>query len=154
MEQQIRRAEIGDANDISHVIISALRETNAKDYKPEIIARLELGFSPSAVQQLIAQRDILVGLLDHRIVGTAGLDGDKVRTVFVTPDVQGRGVGRRLMQAVEAIARERQIPLLRLNSSISAESFYARLGYTVVREVFYGDERTIVMERLLSAAAD
>ena len=152
MRRQVRRADASDANDISQVIIRALRETNARDYAAEIIARLERSFTPSAVEQQIKRRDVFVGLIDGRVVGTASLEGQVIHTVFVSPDVQGRGVGRLLMQAVEATARERDIQLLRLNSSISAELFYARLGYAVVRDSFYGDERTIVMERMLSSS--
>lgn len=154
MEHQIRRAEADDANSVSDVIVRALRETNAGDYTPEIIARLELSFSPAAVRQMIDQRTVFVAMAGPRIVGTASLDGQAARTVFVRPDVQGRGIGRLLMQAVEAVAREREVLVLHVNSSITAQPFYARLGYTVVREAFYGDERTIVMERVLSPAAD
>lgn len=154
MSHRIRPAEIGDACDVSHVIVCALRETNARDYTPEIIARLELSFSPSAVAQQIAQRDVFVGLIDGRIAGTASLDGDEVRTVFVAPKAQGRGMGKLLMHAVEAAARERRIDLLRLSSSVTAEAFYVRLGYTAVRDSFHGDERTIVMQRMLSPAVE
>ena len=154
MEHHIRRAEADDANSISDVIVRALRETNAGDYTPEIIARLELSFSPAAIRQMIDQRTVFVAMAGPRIVGTASLDGQAARTVFVRPDVQGRGIGRLLMQAVEAVAREREVLVLHVNSSITAQPFYARLGYTVVREAFYGDERTIVMERVLSPAAD
>jgi hypothetical protein len=44
--------------------------------------------------------------------------------------------------------------VLRVSSSVTAEAFYAWLGFTVVHETFYGDERTIVMERVLSPAID
>ncbi len=76
-----------------------------------------------------------------------------IQTVFVSPDAQGRGVGRLLMQAVEATARERQVAVLHLSSSITAETFYAGLGFRAVRDAFYGDERSIVMERILSPTA-
>ncbi|HEY8336112.1 MAG TPA: GNAT family N-acetyltransferase [Tardiphaga sp.] len=153
MGHQVRRAEAGDANDISQVIVRALRETNARDYAPEIIARLERSFTPSAVEQQIERRDVFVGLIDDRIVGTASLEGQVIQTVFVSPDAQGRGVGRLLMQAVEATARERQVAVLHLSSSITAETFYAGLGFRAVRDAFYGDERSIVMERILSPTA-
>jgi N-acetylglutamate synthase-like GNAT family acetyltransferase len=154
MNHQVRRAQPADASGISDVIIGALRESNARDYTPEIIARLELSFSPSAVERMIAQRDVFVGMKDDGIVGTASLDGQQVRTVFVSPDVQGRGLGRLLMQVVEATARERHMAALHLSSSLTAEPFYARLGYAFVREALYGDERTIVMEKILSSAVD
>ena len=153
MECAIRPALEHDADEISAVILRALRETNAKDYAAEIIQRLEGHFSPGAVSQLIGKRTVIVAAIGSRIVGTASLDGNVVRTVFVSPDVQALGIGKTLMAEIEGMARERHIPSLTLSSSITAEAFYARLGYKAVRDSYYGDERTIVMERSLNASS-
>jgi N-acetylglutamate synthase-like GNAT family acetyltransferase len=150
MTCDIRPAQAGDAAGISRVIIRALRETNAKDYTPDIIARVELSFSPAAVERLIDQRDVFVAEMDNRVVGTASLDGQALRTMFVLPDVQGRGIGRLLVQRIERVARERQLAILTVPATVTAEAFYARLGFTAVREAYHGEERTIVMERVLS----
>lgn len=149
MDCTIRPARDDDAAGISAVILRALRETNAKDYTDEIIARIERSFSPDAVRQLIAQRTVFVATLGDRIVGTASLDGSVVRTVFVAPDVQARGIGKLLMAEIERKARERNIVALTVPSSVTAETFYARLGFNAVRDSHYGDERTIIMERWL-----
>lgn len=150
MTCDIRPAQAGDAAGISRVIIRALRETNAKDYTPDIIARVELSFSPAAVERLIDQREVFVAEMGHRVVGTASLDGHALRTMFVLPDVQGRGIGRLLVQRIERVARERQLAILTVPATVTAEAFYARLGFTAVREAYHGEERTIVMERVLS----
>jgi N-acetylglutamate synthase-like GNAT family acetyltransferase len=150
MTCDIRPAQAGDAAGISRVIIRALRETNAKDYTPDIIARVELSFSPAAVERLIDQREVFVAEMDNRVVGTASLDGHALRTMFVLPDVQGRGIGRLLVQRIERVARERQLAILTVPATVTAEAFYARLGFTAVREAYHGEERTIVMERVLS----
>ena len=150
MTCDIRPAQAGDAADISRVIIRALRETNAKDYTPDIIARFELSFSSAAVERLIDQRDVFVAEMDNRVVGTASLDGHALRTMFVLPDVQGRGIGRLLVQRIERVARERQLAILTVPATVTAEAFYARLGFTAVREAYHGEERTIIMERVLS----
>jgi N-acetylglutamate synthase-like GNAT family acetyltransferase len=150
MTCDIRPAQAGDAADISRVIIRALRETNAKDYTPDIIARVELSFSSAAVERLIDQREVFVAEMDNRVVGTASLDGQALRTMFVLPDVQGRGIGRLLVQRIERVARERQLAILTVPATVTAEAFYARLGFTAVREAYHGEERTIVMERVLS----
>ncbi|MBC9883205.1 GNAT family N-acetyltransferase [Bradyrhizobium sp. INPA01-394B] len=152
MECMIRSALSDDAADISAVILRALRETNAKDYAAEIIARIERSFSPDAVQALIAKRTVFVATIGSRVVGTASLDGSIVRTVFVAPDVQARGIGKLLMAEIEHVARARNIAMLTVPSSVTAETFYARLGFTAVRDSYHGDERTIIMERLLSAS--
>jgi N-acetylglutamate synthase-like GNAT family acetyltransferase len=150
MTCDIRPAQAGDAAGISRVIIRALRETNAKDYTPDIIARVELSFSSAAVERLIDQREVFVAEMDNRVVGTASLDGHALRTMFVLPDVQGRGIGRLLVQRIERVARERQLAILTVPATVTAEAFYARLGFTAVREAYHGEERTIVMERVLS----
>jgi GNAT superfamily N-acetyltransferase len=149
MECTIRPALEDDADEISAVILRTLRETNAKDYAREIIERVEHSFSPSAVLQLIGKRTVIVATIGRRVVGTASLEGSIVRTVFVAPDVQARGIGKLLMAAIERTARERSIPRLAVPSSLTAETFYARLGVRGVRDSCHGDERTIIMERSL-----
>jgi len=88
MSCTIRPALEDDAEAISEVILCALRETNAKHYSREIIARVERSFSPTAVLQLISRRKVFVATLGSRVVGTASLEGSVVRTVFVTPDAK------------------------------------------------------------------
>ena len=149
MDDTIRPAREDDAGDISGVILRALRETNAKDYTDEIIARVARSFSPDAVRELIGRRSVFVASIGGRIVGTASLDGSVVRTVFVAPDVQARGIGKLLMAEIARTARERKIPALTVPSSVTAEAFYAKLGFIAVRDSYHGDERTIIMERRL-----
>ncbi|MDH2354692.1 GNAT family N-acetyltransferase [Bradyrhizobium sp. SSUT18] len=152
MQCTIRPARDEDAEEISGVILRALRETNAKDYTDEIIERIGRSFSADSVLQLIGKRAVFVATLGSRVVGTASLDGSVVRTVFVAPDVQASGIGKLLMAAIERTARERDIASLTVSSSVTAETFYASLGFNAVRDSYHGDERTIIMERLLDDA--
>jgi GNAT superfamily N-acetyltransferase len=152
VEAAIRPARDDDAADVSALILRALRETNASDYTDEIIERVSQSFSPAAVLQFIGKRTVFVATIDGRVVGTASLDGTVVRTVFVSPDAQGRGIGRQLMAEIERAARERTIAALTVPSSVTAEAFYARLGFRAVRDSWHGDERTIIMERSLQGA--
>ncbi len=131
------------------MILRALRETNAKDYSRDIIERLALNFNPSAVLELMRKRKVFVAVVEHQIVGTASLDGNAVRTVFVSADAQGRGIGRLLMGEVGRAAHETGVKMLVVASSVTAEPFYSRLGFKAVRDSYQGDERTIVMERSL-----
>jgi predicted N-acetyltransferase YhbS len=146
----LRAARDGDAEAVSEVIRSALRETNAGDYPHEVIERLEKSFSPAAVLDLMGKRNVFVAVSGQGIIGTASLDGKVVKTVFVAPDHQGRGVGTRLMAEVERTARNAGLTTLVVQSSVTAERFYARLGFKAVRDNYYGEERTIIMERDLT----
>jgi GNAT superfamily N-acetyltransferase len=151
-EPSIRHAWDGDAGALSEVILAAIRETNAKDYTPEIIARLEEKFSPDAVKERMGKRKVFVALLGQEIVGTASLEGTTIRSVFVAPSAQGQGIGRQLIAEVERAALEAGIAALTVPSSVTAEQFYAKLGFKAVRDSYYGDERTIIMERHLTPA--
>ncbi|KTC22875.1 acetyltransferase [Pseudomonas putida] len=146
---QVRQALETDAPAISRVIVQALRTSNSQDYSPAVIARVEQSFSPEALLGLMARRQVVVAQLGGQVVGTASLEGDVVRTVFVAPDRQGLGIGRALMLHVEELAGASGVQALRVPSSLTAQAFYARLGYAVVREVVEGEERTIVMARAL-----
>ncbi|WP_348632206.1 GNAT family N-acetyltransferase [Mesorhizobium sp. M1A.F.Ca.ET.072.01.1.1] len=90
----------------SRVIVSSLRETNANHYSPEIVERVAENFSPPRSAGTDAQEEGFrrrFGATDHRLrkpCRTRGSDG------FVAPDVQSRGVGKQLMDAVEHAARD------------------------------------------------
>ncbi|MHA6195044.1 N-acetyltransferase family protein [Pseudomonas wadenswilerensis] len=149
MKCRVRLAKSEDAAAISRVVIAALRESNTLDYPAEVIAQVEPNFSPEKIAALLDKRKVFVAELGREIFGTASLDGDVVRSVFVDPDCQGRGIGRRLMEVVHAAARSAGIESLRVPSSITAEGFYEGLGYWRIRDEFHGAERTIIMELIL-----
>ena len=149
MECLIRNAMYADAPAISRVIIGTLRESNAQDYSSEIIDQVELSFSPQAILRLLTQRQVFVAILESHVVATASLDHDVVRSVFVEPAYQGKGIGRQLMTKIQSIAIAGGLNLLRVPSSITAESFYASLGFKKIRDVFHGSERTIIMSKIL-----
>jgi GNAT superfamily N-acetyltransferase len=150
LQNVIRRAQREDAESISRVIIAALRETNAKDYSEAVIARVEQSFSPAAVLGLLERRLVFVAVNEDNIIGTASLDGHVVRTVFVQPQFQGCGVGRALMERVEQAAIEEGVLVLAVPSSVTAEPFYAKLGFSSLRDSSHGEERTVIMERPVS----
>lgn len=67
-----------------------------------------------------------------------GAHGPRVWAVRVLDDRQGAGVGRKLMQAAETLARARGCTCLELGvekDNLPAQAFYARLGWRVVGEL-------------------
>ncbi|MHC8339843.1 GNAT family N-acetyltransferase [Pseudomonas sp. HLT2-19-2] len=154
MNNQIRLATPDDAAVISQVIIQSLRKSNALDYPPEVISQVEKSFSAEAIRALLKQRLVFVATINKRVVATASLDQDVVRSVFVEPSHQARGLGRQLMATLHSVAQHAKIEVLRVPSSITAEAFYFKLGYRKVRDEFHGAERTIIMERRLTPIVD
>lgn len=146
----IRRATLADAEAISHVIIQTLEEVNAKDYPKSVINAVIKNFSAEQIAEKMKQRKIFVIMEKNNIIGTASLEGDLVRTVFVLPSKQGKKAGSLLMHYLEEVARKENIACLTVSSSITAEGFYQKLGYSALRSQYYGEERTIIMKKKLS----
>lgn len=146
----VRRAQAKDAEAISRIILRALRVTNVADYPPHVIDAVARNFTPRQVSAQLTSRQAFVAVVDGRVVGTASLHGQVVRSVYVDPDHQNCGIGSKLMDAVEQLARDQSIGTLGVPSSITAQGFYRRRGFVVVREEFHDDERTIVMKKVLA----
>lgn len=146
MQCQIRLATDEDAVAINRVIIAALRESNSKDYPADVIAAVERGFTVQAIRSLMTQRQVYVGTVGLSIIATASLDDDVVRSVFVEPKHQRIGIGRQLMAVIRSRAASAGVDVLRVPSSITAQDFYASLGFVAIRDEFHGAERTVIMQ--------
>ena len=129
--------------------IATVQQSNAKDYSAAIIAEVAEKFSPDHVAARMTGRHVFIAGAESMMIGTASLDGAKVRSVFVLPAWQGRGIGRILMSHIEELARAQGVPRLEVPASIIAEDFYVRLGYNHLREEYYVAERIIVMEKTI-----
>jgi GNAT superfamily N-acetyltransferase len=149
-DSDIRLATDRDAVDLSGLIVRTIRISNAADYPAHLIDRICDNFSPDRIASRFASRITILVVSATEIIGTASLDGRTVRSVFVDPDRQRDNVGRRLMTAIESMARDAGQNTLEVPSSLTAQGFYARLGYRVLRERIEGEERIIVMSKSLS----
>ena len=81
-------------------------------------------------------RDIIcthvLALVDEYPIGTARLDTDgKIGRLAVLSQFRGQGLGRLIMQEIEAIAQDRQLPYLWCHAQKTAVSFYQALGYKI-----------------------
>ncbi|MBZ9799326.1 GNAT family N-acetyltransferase [Mesorhizobium sp. ES1-4] len=91
---------------------------------------------------------------DGRIVGMIETmladDHLWIENVCVVPEVQGRGVGRLLLERAEQQALEAGRPELRLltNGAFEANvSLYRKLGYTIDREESFMNGTTVYMSK-------
>lgn len=71
-----------------------------------------------------------------RILGTGTLVGDEIKRLFIEPGLQRHGLGRLIMQRLEAKAMSLGIGTVRLDASLPAKAFYDSLGYATLEETF------------------
>ena len=76
-----------------------------------------------------------------------GVDLGEVKRMYVVPEVRGRGLGRRLLEEIEAAARELGYRRLRLDTSGTVRRLYEGAGYAPIpdyngngRATFWGEK--------------
>lgn len=100
----------------------------------------------AALDEIISDpvHDLLVGEVDGQVVATAHLswlrvlmyDGGlmcQIESVRTATALRGQGIGKQLMESIEAEARRRGAARLQLttnNERLRAHEFYQRLGFT------------------------
>jgi putative acetyltransferase len=146
----IRPATPADVAALSALIRRTVRLSNACDYAAPVVELICANYAPDKVAQRLAERDVFVCLEGQRIVGTIGLESDKLRSLFVERGVQGKGVGARLVAHLEAHARQAGVTELHLSSSLTARGFYERLGYRMIRFDERPDGSTFLMSKMLT----
>ncbi len=112
-----------------HLRYEVLRRPLGLEYTPEQLAvehdQIHLAAYDNAYQ--------LVGYLNLTPVDAAVV---KMRQVAVAPPRQGRGIGKGLVEAAEALAKSLHFTEMQLHARETAVPFYLRLGYTTLGDVF------------------
>jgi ribosomal protein S18 acetylase RimI-like enzyme len=121
----------------------------------EILRRpLGLQFTPEELEK--EKEEILIGAFEEeKMLGCCMLiveapDSVRLRQMAVLNNLQGKGIGRALMQFAENIARDRGFQKITMHARKTAIGFYEKLGYRTSGQEF--EEVTIphyIMEKLL-----
>lgn len=126
---KIRGFDAADAEAVSSVIRETMKISNSHDYSSEILEPLIEYFSPEKILQLNRERLCFVAEFDGQIVGTAAIENAELLTFFVHPDFQRKGIGTKLLKAIEGAAQIQGINCIKVGSSLTGVSFYEKLGY-------------------------
>lgn len=120
------------------------------------ILRKPLGLSFTPEELDTEKEDILIAAFEEeKILGCCMLiESDpqtvRLRQMAVLNNLQGKGIGRALMQFAENLARDRGYTRMTMHARASATGFYEKLGYEISGDQF--DEVTIphyIMQKLL-----
>lgn len=130
---RLREFLVEDAEELSELIRRNLRQVLSQEYDPEAIEALLPLYTPERIREWPSGQYTIVCQDAEGVIGTASLDGNRVRNVFVAVDRHGEGIGRLLMEELEAHAREAQLTRLYLHAGLTAEGFYHQLGYRTVK---------------------
>ena len=114
-------------------------------YYEELAARFDQGFDPArsisaAAEELTPPRGFFVlATIDGDPVGCGALKCHakygEIKRMWVAAASRGLGVGKRILHRLEELARERRLPLLRLETNkalVEAQALYKSSGYREV----------------------
>ena len=132
----IRRFTEADAESAAAVIAETVRISNSRDYPPEYLEHLVRTHSADVLLQRAEAGHMYVICDGDRIVGTGtvapfwGSETESILlTIFILPDWQGRGLGRRLIETLEQDEYGRRARRIEIPASLTAVNFYRHLGY-------------------------
>lgn len=132
----IRRFQEADAQEVSALIAKTLRTTNIRDYSPEFIEK-EVGvLTPEYIAWRASWTHFYVVCKAEKIIGCGAIGpywGSETEsslfTIFVLPEYQGRGIGRKIIETLEADEYALRAKRIEIPASITACPFYRKLGY-------------------------
>lgn len=158
---QIRPAIREDAADACQVLCRAIAESCTADHRqqPDILQSWLGNKTPDNVASWIASPSnyTVVAERDGVIVGVALVtQAGKLSLCYVLPEAQHGGIGKALLCAAEAQAREWGVSVLRLHGTATARDFFARNGYVLAgkEKSCYGVECDFFWKKLTAGASN
>ena len=158
MTISVRHAEPRDLEDIVEVFLDCWT-ISYRDVMPE---RLVSAMTPARAtrlwsESLADESSVTLVADDGRVVGMSryGLDDSTVYSLYVSPSVQGGGLGRLLLDAACAALAADGAPTARLwvfQSNLPSRAFYERNGWnadgTTLVDPEYGEPQTRLVKAL------
>ncbi len=147
----IRPMTEADAEEVSALILRSYDRILVHYHSPEMLTRFREHATPESLVEQLGRKEVLVVEDAGRIVAVGGLgwfddpqvprddqaevyedaSDRRVTNLFVAVDVIGRGIGRRLLDHLVALAQQEGTVRLHAASSRNAVNFYERAGFAL-----------------------
>ncbi|MFT3934033.1 MAG: GNAT family N-acetyltransferase [Chitinophagaceae bacterium] len=141
---EIRHATAEDINTIGFLAHSIWSQTYGKILtEAQLQYMLQMIYSPASLKKQMQQQHVfLIAELEEEPVGFASFSQSskpgvfKLQKLYVDTNIQGKGLGRALIDAVieEIQPQKAKALLLNVNRHNKAISFYQKLGFAIIGE--------------------
>jgi putative acetyltransferase len=137
MPVSVRPMQAEEARRFLEIHHDSVRGLAVNDYPLSVIeAWAPLPITDERLQRLLQNRDNEIRLIAARDgepvgIGALVVGNSELRACYVLPAAARSGVGAAIVAEIERLARAHGLEYLTLESSITAEPFYAALGYSV-----------------------
>ena len=153
----IRSFRNEDANAVSELIRKTIRISNIKDYPENLMDQLIAIETPEHVLERSSWTHFYVVEEEGEIIGCGAIgpywgkeDESSLFTIFVNPDYQGKGIGRKIIETLEQDEFALRAKRIEIPASITGVPFYLKCGYGFKNGISEpDDEHLIRMEKFL-----
>lgn len=147
---EIRTFEEDDAVPVADMILRALDDFVASGYSEEEKRHASERYSLENLIKKAKEYPMFVAIHERTLVGVVGLQGNRIRGLFVEPAIQRQGIGKALVAHVEAIAIRTHLGRLIVYSSLGAVSFYEKIGYRKTQDIVERELALVIMEKTIT----
>ena len=132
----IRKFKDEDAGTVSRLLARNFIEVNSKDYGIEPMEKLAAHHNAEWVCQIAGNSHMYIFEWKNQIVGVGsiaafwGSETESILlTVFVLPELHGKGIGRTIMRTLESDEFFTRAGRIEIPASVTATEFYRKFGY-------------------------
>ena len=122
----IRKLQKADINQVSHIWLNTNLETHFFIPEQYWISNYEF------VKEILPQAEVYVYEDDKMIQGFIGINDEYIEGIFVSDEMQSRGIGKILLDYIKDKKDRLQLKVYQKN--VRAMSFYQREGFTIQSE--------------------
>ncbi len=133
---RIRKLQKKDVGDVAFLVFNTFKKFNSEEYfKKEGVQRyLDMyDIKKNTLEELYKkfQKSSLfyVALIDKKIVGIIRGDLGKIINLYVSGSYHKRGIGRKLVNKFESVAKREGTKEIKIKASLYAVPFYEKMGY-------------------------
>ena len=131
----IRRATALEARRISYLIQKNVEADKQNGYSPIQKRIWQKWNTPAAIRKQLEHRIIFCAFANGRLIGTIGLEGNKVVGLYISQSKRGQGIGKQLLQYLEDYAHNEGHTELILEATPSGQVFYTSKGFEEVEAI-------------------
>jgi GNAT superfamily N-acetyltransferase len=133
----VRNIKVSDYPQVSKLIIKTHKISFGEIYPEQLVNAFCEKYS---VEKLAEKaKEIEYWVAEDRdskeVRGIIGLKDNELRTFFVDPDYQGKGIGKKLYVNLEQIAKDREIQKIVLVGSPLGQPVYKKFGFIKTGEL-------------------
>lgn len=125
----LRPAQPGDGQAVFDVTRQSIAELSNGRYSPQQLNGWMGERTPAFYEQLIQRGQMVVALQQERIVGFVDSEPGEVTRLFLLREASGTGLGAHLLKIGIENARGPGIRMIKVESTLNAEGFYAKHGF-------------------------